>query len=388
MEATAADEAILVQPPQLRVSDDPDARMAYLLSPFRPDDEESVRSARERAREVAKRAHAYVSTDRWREAVVRTYTFLDQHKDVRDVVVQPIAADGATEMEIFSAHGVEEIRGETRVYVADLAEAQEILGRVGVELPAVRVSSILFVPVVGSGMSVNPTPGNLPSAWMTVHALFDGSDKERVLPTCARVEDKISRIIFDQIVGPFNTADIGVLPLLFNCGWSENAFNMAIAAHRKGGSDFRRVLEDEIPSPPVGRRYRSPESVPVRPHPRPTINNGLNYVARPLTDLVSEVMTIAVTKPEGVQLLRDRLGEVPDELFLQMIKRKGMEHMFNDIVPEEEISSLSAPLPESVRHRAESHVANQMKDVIKLTRNLRDLLVKDLAGKAVFVSVH
>jgi len=107
LEASSADEAVLVQPTQLRVSDDPNARMAYLLSPFSPDDEESVSSARERTREVVKKAHAYVNTDRWREAVVRTYTFLDQHKDVRDVVVLPIAADGASEMEIFSAHRAE-----------------------------------------------------------------------------------------------------------------------------------------------------------------------------------------------------------------------------------------------------------------------------------------
>jgi hypothetical protein len=380
LEATASDEAVIVHSSQLRMSD-PDVPVVG-TNAYAPDG----RSPREKATRAAKKAHAYVNTDRWRDAVVRTYSFLDQHKNVRDIVVQPIAADGAVDMRIFSQFGADDNeRGRERVQVMDRDAARKILSGVDVELPDARPSSITFIPVVGSGVTVRSEPGTLPSAWMTVHALFDSINRE-MLPYCYRIFDKI-----DNIVHPHNRDEdlfgaVSALPLLLNCGWSENAFNMAIAAHRAGGKDFKRVLDQDMFTPPVGRRHRDPADVPSHPGKGGgRLASGLGYVARPNVDVVAEIMTIAVTKPEGLQPVLDRLDDMPDDLFIPVIKHA--RHIFDDLLSDDESDSLQSPLSDSVRRQAVGKVLIDLKRIKNLTLNLRDLLVKDLAGKAVFVSV-
>ena len=315
---------------------------------------------------------------------------------MRDVVVQPIAADGVIDMRIFSQFGAvgtgsDDERGRARVQVMDRDASREILRKVDVDLPDARPSSITFIPVVGSGVTVRSEPGTLPSAWMTVHALFDSN--LGMLPSCDRIFKKIGDIVYphnrDKDHPGFGA--VSALPLLLNCGWSENAFNMAIAAHRVGGKDFHRVLDQDMVTPPVGRRHRDPESVPLQSGKGAgKFTSGLMYVSRPEVDIVAEIMTIAVTKPAGVQPVLDRLNDMTDEFFIPVIKSTyyaGGSQLFNDLLSEDEVESLQAPLSISVRRRAVGHVLVDLKSIVRLTQNLRDLLVKDLVGKVVFVSV-
>ena len=396
LEEVSADEAVLVHPSQLRMSD-PDVPVVGTSSHA-----SDGQGPREKATRDAKKAHAYVNTDRWRDAVVRTYSFLDQHKNVRDVVVQPIAADGAIDARIFSQFGAvgtgspydDDERGRARVQVMDRDAAREIMSKVDVDLPDARPSSITFIPVVGSGVTVRSEPGTLPSAWMTVHALFDSNLE--MLPSCKRIFNKISDIVYPHnrdMDQPGLFGAVSALPLLLNCGWSENAFNMAIAAHRAGGKDFHRVLAQDMVTPPVGRRHRDPESVPLQPGKGAgtLFTSGLMYVSRPEVDVVAEIMTIAATKPAGVQPVLDRLSDMPDEFFIPVIKKTysdaSTRHLFDDVLSEDEVETLQAPLSISVRRRAVGHVLVDLKSIVRLAQNLRDLLVKDLVGKAVFVSV-
>ncbi len=338
----------------------------------------------------ARKSHAYVNTDRWREAVVRTYTFLDQHSDVDDVVVIPIAAHGLVGREIFGKRG-----NMNRARVLERSEAERVLSRFNVSLPPASERSIVVVPVVGAGALVDPVPGTLPSAWMTVHSIFD--DDKTSLQACEEVMKDLTYVLDDHANNAWDA-----IPLLFNCGWSESAFHTAMAAYQRavslhGDNDrYYDVLANDFGVPPVGRRYKSAQDVPVIPGKGDRM--GVFHVKRPVTDLVGEVMTIAATKPEGFQPVLSRLAEMPDRFLADAVLEADL--------PPEILDKLKGPLrPRSTsrwdrdsskiqklspdeRRVVEALIETDLEEISMMTHSVRDRLAHDLVGKVVLVAVH
>lgn len=154
--ATAADEAVDVRPAELRVSQDyPD----YIARRSRPADVSPEKAAAIDADSDAnaRRSHAYVNTEKWREEVRRTYSFIDSKRGVDDVVVQPIALGGAA-FDLMAGDSYDRARVLTR------GEADRLFSEHGIPpLPSNSGSnSITFVPLVGAGKVISVLPETLP----------------------------------------------------------------------------------------------------------------------------------------------------------------------------------------------------------------------------------
>jgi hypothetical protein len=350
-EELAADEAVQVHPAPL----------------LQTDDEISL---------GAKRSQAYVNTEQWRNAVMRHYAFLDSHSDVGDVIVRPIAG---------SEKGVGDALGrlvtpasisQRRIHVLDQREAAGILSPLGIDIGKPGQRDIVFVPVVGAGFGALANPNMLPSAWIIVHSMFDvqlSSGMSPHMPKCSQALI-VLEMFFDKL---FSHQSGGSIPLLLNCGWSENAFHMVVAAHKRSSNEWRGVynaLADDFEMPPIGKLYKSHSDVPVNPGMGG--EGGSFYVFRGSSDVFAEIMTIAVVKPEGVKFVMDRFDQIPDEFVVD-------DGVHSKIVGPDQRS-----LTSDERKRIRQEVEEQLDTIRVITRDMRDRLASDLAGKVIFFSVH
>lgn len=336
---------------------------------------------RERRREVgAKKSSAYMGTDRWREAVKRRYALLDEHPLVKDVVVKPIA----------SAHGFD---FKIRTQVVSHDEARRIVSASGGSLPAADSRSIIFIPIAGSYF---PSPDDLPTPWVTVHAIFDDLElwaTRMKLQRCSRLVNDIFPVLGSIGVDQFGGEDVPAASLLLNCGWSENAFHMVAAAAARrgaGGASLDRHLDDLRP-PTIGKRYKAPSDAALRTS-KPTSDTdvtGATYVKRPESDIAAEIMTIAVTKSEGLQPVLSRLPQIPDDAFRSIILAN--KHSFGGakgaFSPEEMREAEQHSISPATRKKAERLTVAGLERIREMTSGALDLFVQDLLGKAILVLV-
>ena len=398
-ESPASDEAVSVQPAALVHADDElldkdeleriaSAEAWARFTGTKREVDKDYRATMDKAyQDQARKSHAYVNTERWREAVVRTYNFLDKHSGVDDVVVLPVAAHSLVGSEIFGKRG-----GMNRARVLDRGEASSVLSRFKVSLPPASERSIVFVPVVGAGALVDPVPGTLPSAWMTVHSIFD--DDNPSLPACEEVMRDLTYVLDDHASKAW-----AAVPLLFNCGWSESAFHTAMAAYQRAMSQhndedrYFDVLAKDFGNPPVGRRYKSVQDVPVIPGKGDRM--GVFHVERPVADLVAEVMTIAVTKPEGFQPVISRLDQMPDMFLRSFVDENEFPEIYTklhgpslDGKKWQRDTSKIVPMSPEDRKIIRDAIETHLEDIKMMTHDVRDRLAHDLVGKVVLVAVH
>jgi hypothetical protein len=362
----AADEAVDVKPAQIKTSYGGD--------------------------KTAEKAHQYVNTEKWRDAVMRTYSFLDKHDAVGDVIVIPIAIDFRSFRNLLPTR----VDDRLRSWVTDRHAAGETLVRIGGDrddIPRVQNNAITVVPLVGMyGRSAD----TLPSAWMLVHGMFDRGMQD--LPACREASQEIRGLL--KAIDPRNDS-LSPIPLLLNCGWSENSFHMVTAAiHHtadKRGTYYRDVLSHKLSSPVVGKKYKSHEDVSIRDEmPASTIErslpriSGLKYVQRPHGDIVSEIMTIAATKPSGFQPVLSRLPQLSDDVMLGHVFHSKeprfialRDRVWEVFEKSEDPHILLAPAD---RKMIEETVLDDLEEIKMLTHDLRDRLVQDLLGKVIFVT--
>ena len=356
---------------------------------FRGADIKDVLELDKQSKADARQAHAYVNTDRWREAVIRTYSFLDAHSDVDDVVVFPVACHNHVSTRIFG--GI--VRGFggsdvdiNRAKIVGRDEAESVLSSIGASLPPASDKSTVFVPFVGGGSLVYPAPGTLPSAWMTVHSLFD--DDATSLSSCGRVMRELTGILGKDSLRLDGNNDISIPSLLFNCGWAKNAFNMVVAASgskERSVRQVRSVLDADVIPPAVGKRYKSPSDVRVKSR---SWSSGDFYVVRPVSDLVAEAMTIAATKPEGFQPVLSRLSQIPDSILWRYVANRPNSSDSEIASMAEKYSGSSPELSAAERATIEASIKRDMEMIKRLTSNVRDLLAQDVVGKVVLLLVH
>jgi len=322
------------------------------------------------------KTYAYVNTDRWREAVIRTYTFLDKHNSVDDVVVLPIAVHRALIKRIFG-----DTREKARVIAVDRSEATKILSPMSVSLPDASEKSIVFVPIVGGITIAMPLPNTLPSAWLTVHALFD--DEMMPLLACKKVMNDLTNSL-----KRYQYSASAVIPLLFNCGWAENAFHTAMAAYsRSEGKDknsYVRSLSVNVGGTGIGKRLKSAKDVPFGKGDR----EGYFYVTRSVEDLVAEVMTIAVTKPAGFQPVISRLAQLPDMFIASYVTQENFPAIYDKLhSPQDENSDdeKSQLISREDRKAIEESIKMELEEITAMTHDVRERLVQDLLGKVVIV---
>ena len=362
----AADEAVDVKPAQIKTSYGGD--------------------------KTAEKTHQYVNTEKWRDAVMRTYSFLDKHDAVGDVIVIPIAIDDRSFRNLLPAR----VDDGLLSWVADRPAAGGTLVRIGGDrddIPRVQNNAITVVPLVGMyGRSAD----TLPSAWMLVHGMFDRGMKD--LPACREAFQEILELL--QGIDPHNHT-LSPIPLLLNCGWSENSFHMVTAAiHHtadKPGKRYKDVLSHKMASPTVGKRYKSHEDVTIQDEMPVSTNerslpriSGLKYVERPHEDIVSEIMTIAATKPSGFQPVLSRLPQLSDEVMLGHVFY-SKEPRFKALIDRawdgfEKSGKTQMLLAPADRKMIEEHLLTDLDEIKMLTHDLRDRLVQDLLGKVVFVT--
>jgi hypothetical protein len=356
-----ADEAVVVQPASLQLS-----RMGEV---------EQDRTA--------KKAHAYVSTSRWREGVIRTYTFLDGHSGVSDVVVIPFAISSSEVSGLMPRRP----RGNLE-WVSDRRTAAAQLERYDIDIPD-RDDVITVVALTGS---VTHGPDRLPSSWILVHAMFDRSNGD--LLACEEVAKDLHRLLHEP--PDWGTRYFTPIPLLLNCGWSENSFHMLTAAlhHNDHSRGYRGVMDNMMDSPAVGKRYKSHEDVPIRDENSPPRSSGSNYVQRSKGDVVAEIMTIAVTKPSGFQPVLSRMSQIPDDIMTNHIMYTENDPRTRDLrakiwrqMETDRTKGRLMSLEAADRKAIEGFVLDDLEEIKMLTHNLRDRLVHDLLGKVVFVTV-
>ncbi len=354
------------------------------------------------AEKEVKQAHAYVSTEKWRDAVMRTYRFLDSHDSVGDVVVVPLAISNTMVGSLL--YGLRS-GSDTRSWVVDKQAASSLLWRLRGNtsnndidtLKTIDISDLVYkkntitvVPLVGM---FKRTPDTLPSAWMLVHAMFDrGMDD---LPACSEVSRDLRKLLAS--IDPYGHA-LSPIPLLLNCGWSENSFHMVSAAmrHAEGGSKrqdvmtHQDVMAHKMGSPVVGKRYKSHEDVTIRDEvPLPSnMISGLSYVRRPHGDIVSEIMTIAATKPSGFQPVLSRMPQIPDVIMFAHIfhsKDPSLEDLKKRIYLNN-VGRRQFSMDADDRKMIEERILLDLDEIGTMTADLPDRLVHDLLDKVVFVT--
>jgi hypothetical protein len=165
----------------------------------------------------------------------------------------------------------------------------------------------------------------------------------------------------------------------------------------KRGTYYQSVLTHKIASPTVGKKYKSYEDVTIRDEmPVSTIEkslpriSGLKYVQRPIGDIVSEIMTIAVTKPSGFQPVLSRLPQLSDDVMMGHIFH-SKEPLFKALIDRvwetfEKSDHQMILLAPADRKMIEDQLIDDLDEIRRVTYNLRDRLVQDLLGKVVFVT--
>jgi hypothetical protein len=366
--AAPADEAVDVRPAVLHMKSDDYADLLRQNPADLPADT-TLRNSMNRQRDKAARtSHAYVNTDRWREAVMRNYAFLDKHEGVGDVIVAPIAGNRRGLASLGSLFGDKHMgrhvnRVDSRLTVLSQEDARRTLEPLRVDLGGAGPSDIVMVPIVGAGLQVDPSPSRLPSAWMLVHSLFDVGEftVKSNMTNCAGVRIPLVRMLW----GPGGD----IVALLINCGWSENEFHTVMSAYQRvssdpqyhgmprweKGGDISKAYRHDYNFATVGKKFKSAEGVPVRP------GKGYNVEPDP-RDIAAEIMTACIVKPRGFVPDMSRFEQLPDEFL-------GVDS------PEE-------------RQQKRAEVEKLIEEIKALTADLRDLLVRDLAGKVVVFAVH
>ena len=319
--------------------------------------------------DVAEKMHAYVSTDSWREGILRTYKFLDDHKLVKDVVVQPI---------VTSEHR-EEFDTINRVKVCSPSEAQEVFAAYGARMPKMKTKSIMIVPIIlPDAQRVADITAFLPSPWMIYHASFDSSlaGMPRTLEVMTYVEKLLATMGVDESC--YEELQAGAL--LLNCGWSKNAAHIVSAAHQMSKQSGESVIHhlSHTRAPVVGKIYRSPEDVPQAKEGAQT---GASYTLVNMGDIVGEMMTIAMTKRYGLKPAIERIHLLPDEAFKTIITTQTRFFDQTDID-----SAQSGRISPDLRKRAEQRLISRMMNVSGNMGGIREAFVADLLGKVLFIA--
>jgi hypothetical protein len=117
--------------------------------------------------------------------------------------------------------------------------------------------------------------------------------------------------------------------------------------------------------------------------------SGLKYVKRPHEDIVSEIMTIAATKPSGFQPVLSRLPQLSDAVMMGHVfysKEPRFDALKNRFWEAFRNSSDSVILAPADRKMIEEEILLVLEEIKMFTHDLRDRLVQDLLGKVVFVT--
>ena len=340
-----------------------------------PKSEEMYSEKKRRLELGAKQTSAYMGTVRWKEAVKRRYALLDEHPLVKDVIVKPIG----------STYGFVHKR---RAQVVSHEEARRLVAESGGTLPEADSHSIIFIPIGGTS---SISGDELPSPWVTVHAIFD--DFEVSMKGCSslikEIYSALESISSNNFLGSMNVCAVD---LLLNCGWSENAFHMVTAAAAKRGTRNGRLDThlDDLRPPTIGKRYKNSSDVPLRTS-KSTSDTGVTgaaYVMRSTGDIVAEIMTIAVTKKEGLQPVLSRLPLLPDDAFRSIILKKSFYHDKSEFSPDEvREAEFNNNISPATRKKAERLVVAVLERISGMTRGALDLFVQDLLGKAIIVLI-
>jgi hypothetical protein len=213
------------------------------------------------------------------------------------------------------------------------------------------------------------------------------------LPACREAFQEILKLL--QAIDPHNRSP-SPIPLLLNCGWSENSFHMVTAAIHHTADNYTGVLTHKMVSPTVGKRYKSHEDVTIQDEMPVSTNerslpriSGLKYVKRPHEDIVSEIMTIAATKPSGFQPVLSRLPQLSDAVMMGHVfysKEPRFDALKNRFWEAFRNSSDSVILAPADRKMIEEEILLVLEEIKMFTHDLRDRLVQDLLGKVVFVT--
>ena len=371
-ESPSADEAVRVYPSSLRMKD---AKIEDTPGddyvPGRKYSESERAAIRHAVKLDAVKTHAFVNREKWRGSVERHFAFLDAHSRVGDVIVIPIAG---TQEGVSAIAGLIRPSGaeQGRVSVVGVEEARGLLAQMDIDMAGAGPRDVVVVPVVGAGFGVPANERMLSTAWMTVHAMFEprGTRLRPHLPKCYEALADVEALIED--------VQMGADPLLLNCGWSENAFHMVVAAHRRSqststGSVYDTLVND-FKMPPVGTRFRSHDDVPV--HPGKGFEGGTFYVFRGKEDVAPEIMTIAAVKPNGLMPVMERFDQIPDEILREDAEFHNIGSPGQtSFTPEERLEIRAA-------------VEKMLNEIKQITSDVRDRLAEDLLGKAIIFSVH
>jgi len=341
----------------------------------------------------------YISTDKWRDAVIRQFKFLDRHEKVGDVQVRPVVIDDSGHIPSkMIPPGT--MGSAARALVVDGAEGEGLLRQISVRDDNVRVDrdarrrvlsqasaevgdlavemtirdNITVVPIMGHSVITDPTPDNLPSAWMVVHSIFDNVFSA-TLPGINGLVAELQAILSPNYVTPPN-ASIGAL---LNCGWGENLHTL-IMQHRDAENiyDFHRRTGMQA-GVPVGKKIVEP----VRP--KKAGERSLQLLTyRPTSDYIAEILTICAVKPQGLQMKRELIKDLPGWLLLHDYYsryRKGISDQdregYRGITPE-------------IRQELEGLLLRDLNAIEAVVKGatVRDTMVADLVGKVMFIFVH
>lgn len=383
---SAADETVIV-----------DAPVSKFHPPGTRPDSYATEEDQLRISQDASKTLRYINTDKWRDAVIRQFKFLDRHEKVGDVQVRPVVIDDIGHIP-GKLTGLGTRGSSGRALVVDGAEGEGLLRQISVRDDNVRVDrdarrrvlsqasaevgdlavemtirdNITVVPIMGRQNIASPTPDNLPSAWMVVHSIFDNLHSA-TLPGINGLVAELEGILALDYAN--SKASIGAL---LNCGWGENLHTL-IMQHRDARSiyDFhgRTGMQAGVP---VGKKIVEPA------RPKKVGERSLQLLTdRPLSDYIAEILTICAVKPQGLQMKRDLIKDLPDWLLLNdyVRYRKG--------ISDQDYEGYRETTPE-IRQELEGLLLrdlNAIEAVVKGT-TVRDTMVADLVGKVMFIFVH
>jgi hypothetical protein len=208
---------------------------------------------------------------------------------------------------------------------------------------------------------------------MVVHSIFDNLHSA-TLPGINGLVAELEGILSLDYAS--SKVSIGAL---LNCGWGENLHTL-VMQHRdvEGiyGFQGRTAMQAGVP---VGKKIVEP----VRP--KKAGERSLELLTdRPLSDYIAEILTICAVKPQGLQMKRDLVKDLPDWLLLNdyVEYRKG--------ISDQDLKRYKlGPTPE-IRQELEGLLLrdlNAIEAVVKGT-TVRDTMVADLVGKVMFIFVH
>ena len=252
-----------------------------------------------------------------------------------------------------------------------LSQASAEVGDLAVEM-TIR-DNITVVPIMGHQNVAAPTPGNLPSAWMVVHSIFDNL-RSATLPGINGLVAELEGILALDYVS--SKASIGAL---LNCGWGENLHTL-IMQHRDAEDiyDFygRSAMQAGVP---VGKKIVGT----VRP--KKAGERSLQLLTdRPLSDYIAEILTICAVKPQGLQMKRELIKDLPDWLLLNDYYRR-----YRKGISDQDHEGYGGTTPE-IRQELEGLLLRDLNSIEAVVKGatVRDTMVADLVGKVMFIFIH